>query len=314
MDLLAPVGVEESLAVEADDATCQTAECHRRMGLDRSENYSERRRELTRPERDSGHDAEGASAATLERPEQVWVGEGIGYSRLAVRGDHLGLQQARRCEPKSLREAPETAALDEPGDADGHAAAPLHVPVGSRRHSVIDVYPDRARPDGNRRSRRNRSRTAVGHKRIVQHDVVHRSCPDQERVRRTGGSVVAVPTAFDDKAHVVLPREVDCSDHVSGLRRGHREGAGSRRPGVEPPRRLRQRRLIAQPVRILEPPERLETGQALGRGPAGSQRWFQLEQPTPDLRPQRVPVGFRRPGGMARTRAIPGWHFQRLTN
>src|SRR5439155_1438635 len=182
--------------------------------------------------------------------------------------DHLGLQQARRCEPKSLREAPETAALDERGDADRHAAASLHVPLGSGRHSVIDVYPDRARPDGNGRSRRNRSRTAVGHKRIVQHDVVHRSCPDQERVRRTGGSVVAVPTAFDDKADVVLPREVDCSDHVSGLRRGHREGAGSRRPGVEPPRCLRQRRLIAQPVRILEPPERLEAGQALGRGPA----------------------------------------------
>ena len=43
-----------------------------------------------------------------------------------------------------LRKAAEAAALDQPGDADGHAAAALHVAAGLGRDRVVDLRPDRA--------------------------------------------------------------------------------------------------------------------------------------------------------------------------
>ena len=73
------------------------------------------------------HDAEAAAAAALQRPEQIGVAAGVGDPHLAVGGDDFGFEQARRRQAVALREAAEAAALHQAGDADGHAAAPLHV-------------------------------------------------------------------------------------------------------------------------------------------------------------------------------------------
>src|ERR1700736_6826366 len=58
------------------------------------------------------NNAEAAAATALERPEKIRIGAGVSDEYLAVCGNNLGLQQARRSQAVVLREAPEATALD----------------------------------------------------------------------------------------------------------------------------------------------------------------------------------------------------------
>ena len=77
-------------------------------------------------------------------------------------------------------------------------------------------------------SRRRRATTAgcgaslaaLRHERVVQRDAVHRPRPDQQRVGRVRGALIAVPAALHDQPQVVLAREVD------GRRRRRRRPRG----------------------------------------------------------------------------------------
>ena len=120
-------GLSSRLAVEADDLADQPAERGVRGRLDRHEHGAEELRQIVRPQREPGHDAEAAATAALDRPEQVRIRAGVGDPHRAVGGDDLGFQQARRGHAVGLREASEAAALDQAGDAHGQAAAALDV-------------------------------------------------------------------------------------------------------------------------------------------------------------------------------------------
>ena len=58
-------------------------------------------RQLSRAQRQPGHDAKAATAAALDAPEQIRIGAGVGDARHAVGGDDLGLEQA--CGGEAIR-------------------------------------------------------------------------------------------------------------------------------------------------------------------------------------------------------------------
>jgi hypothetical protein len=86
----------------------------RRIGgcLDRQEYDAEPGREFTGPESEPGDDAEAATTAALNPPEQFRVGAGVGHPDGAVGGDDFGFEQPGRGHPIVLPEAAEPAALD----------------------------------------------------------------------------------------------------------------------------------------------------------------------------------------------------------
>jgi hypothetical protein len=73
-DLLAPVRIEEALAVEADDPPDQLAERGVRCRLDRHERRAEKFRQGMGPQREPGHHAEATAIAALDpRNRSGWV-------------------------------------------------------------------------------------------------------------------------------------------------------------------------------------------------------------------------------------------------
>ena len=288
-------GLSRRLAVEADDPADQPAERGVRRRLDRHEHGAEELRQVMRPQREPGHDAEAAATAALERPEQVRIGAGVGDPHRAVGGDDLGFQQARRGHAVRLREASEAAALDQAGDAHGQAAAALDVAARLRRDGVVDLPPDRARLDRDGRLRLVSSRAPGTDERVVHGDGVHPSRPDQQRVRRVGRALVAVAAALHDEPQIVLAGEIDRGDDIVRRPGGHRVDARPRRPGVDPAEGLRQPDLVAEVVRVLQVLEDLRAGGARRRVSAGGERRLHLDEPAPDIPAEPVPARFGRP-------------------
>lgn len=95
-DLLAPMRIEQRLAVEANDPGNQPAEGSLRCCLDGHIDGAEERRQFMRAQREPGDDTEAAATAPLETPEQVRIGASIGDPHRPVSGDDLGLQETRR--------------------------------------------------------------------------------------------------------------------------------------------------------------------------------------------------------------------------
>ena len=187
----------------------------------------------------------------LSAQNRLGMRAGIGDPHHAIGGDDLGFQQPRRRQAVALREAAEPAAENEPRHADRRAAPALHVAAGLGRHRLIDLHPEGAGVDGHGRLRGVVPGAAVRDKPLVEHDAVHRPRPEQQRIRRTRGALVAVPPAFHDQPQMMLAGEIDRRDDVGGGRDRHRIDAGGRRPGIEPARGLCQCRLLAQVVRIV---------------------------------------------------------------
>ena len=282
----------------------QPAERGVRIRLDGREHRPEERRQVMRPQRQPRHDAEAPAAAALEPPEQVRVRAGIGDPHRAVGGDHLGLEQARRRHPVGLREASEAAALDQARNAHGQAAAALDVAARLGRDGVVDLPPERTGLDRDRRLRRVPSRASGADECVVQRDGVHPARPDQQRIRRVGGALVAVAAALDDQAQIVLAGEVDRGDDVRSRAGRHRVGARPRRPGVDPAEGLRQPDLVAEVVGILQALEDPRARGALRRCAASGKRRADLDEPAPDIPVEPLQsASAGHPGSPGRTRA-----------
>ena len=298
-DLLAPVRVDQVLGAEVDDQADELAERRRRRGLDRHVHRAEVFRQRMHAQGDARHDAEAAAAAALQRPEEIGVAAGIGDPHLAVGGDDFGFEQARRREAVLLREAAEAAALDQAGDADGHAAAALHVAARLGRDRVVDVRPDRAGADRDRAHRRGARRAALRDEGVVERDRVHPARPHQQRIGRVRRALVAVAAALDDEAQRVLAREVHRRGDVGRVAR--RDGVDARRrlPGVDPAEGLRQGDVVAEEVRVLGRLEELRAGGAGRRGDALGERRAHLDEGAADLVGELLPFLGRGPGGVA---------------
>ena len=139
---------------------------------------------------------------------------GIGDPHGAVGGDDFGFEQRSRRRCRRSSSSCRTRRLDQAGDADGAAAAALHVAAAAGGHGVVGVHPDRAGADRDRRLRRVACAAALGDERVVERDVVHPARPDQQRVGRVRGAQVAVAAALHDQPQVVVAREIHRRDDV----------------------------------------------------------------------------------------------------
>ena len=127
----------------------------------------------------------------------------------------------------------------------------------------------------------------------------HPPGPDQQRIRRIGGALIAVPAALDDQPQIVRPGKVDSSHHIGGALGRDGIGARRRRPGIHPAERLRQADVIAQEIRVFQVLEQLRAIAAGRRLGTGGERRGDRDQPSADGLPQRVPACLRRPSRLA---------------
>jgi hypothetical protein len=253
-----------------------------------------------------GHDAEAAATAALDRPEQVRVGAGVGDPHGTVGGDDLGLEQARRGRPVSLREAAEAAALDQAGNAHGEASAALDIAARLGRDGIVDLPPDRSCLDRDRRVRLLPPGASRRDERVVQGDRVHPPGPDQQGIRRIGGALVAVAATLHDQSQPVLAGEVHGGDDILGRLGRHRVGPRSRRPRVDPAKGLGQPDLVAEKIGVLQVLDELRAGGARRHLRAGGERRPYLDEPPSDIAAEPVPARFGRPCRVARTDAGHG--------
>ena len=82
------------------------------------------------------------------------------------------------------------------------------------RHFIVDMHPDRTDADRDSWLRRLHRPTSLRDEGVVQGHRVDVPGPDQQRIRRVGGTEIAVAAALDDEAQVVLAREVERGDDV----------------------------------------------------------------------------------------------------
>ena len=113
------------------------------------------------------------------------------------------------------------------------------------RHFIVDMHPDRTDADRDSRLRRLHRPTSLRDEGVVQGHRVHVPGPDQQRIRRVGGTEIAVAAALDDEAQVVLASEVDRGDDIPSRLGRHGEYARLSAPGIEPAGGLRQPDLVA---------------------------------------------------------------------
>ena len=221
---------------------------------------------------------------------------GIDDPHRAIGGDHLGFQQAGGRRAVALGEAAEAAALDQAGDADGQAAAALHVTPGLADRG-IGIAPDHAGAE--RHGRLRRVGRAAGDEGVMQFDAIHRTRPDQQRVRRVRGALVAVAAALHRQPQAMGPREVHCRRHVGGVARRHGIGAGRRGPGIGPATGLGQRGRVADRPRVLQRAEDGGAVGAVGCRAAGLDRRTDRDQAATDLVIEVLPFFGGRPDGIA---------------
>src|SRR4029453_9932553 len=79
----------------------------------------------------------------------------------------------------------------------------------------IDMHPDRSRPDRDGGVGHYVAGASRSDESVVQDDGVHRSRPDEERVRRVRRALITVATSFYDQSQIVPACEVDGRDHVA---------------------------------------------------------------------------------------------------
>ena len=265
---------------------------------------AERLRQRMHLQRQPRDDGEVAAAASFQRPEQVLVRARVADADLAVAGHRLGLDETSRGSAERLREAAEAAALHEPGDADGRAAAALHIAPRLRRHRVVDVRPHRAGTAVHGALRRDAAAASRGNERVVEAHVVHASRPDEQRVGRVRRALVAVAAALDDESHAPLAREVDRSGDGGGVPRDDCIRARRRRPRTDPAERLRQRDVVADRPRIRGGPEQCLARRRARIGATRSERRYDPDERAAHRGVQALPIGVARPAGIAGANAI----------
>jgi hypothetical protein len=259
-------------------------------------------RERMRAQRQARDHSETAPAAALQGPQQIGLVAAVDGADAAVGGDHFSLDQARRGRSEALGIGAEPAARDQPGDADGRAAAALDVASAFGRYGSISLLPDepRAEADG----WPFRVRAAAWPERVVERDAGQIASPDEQRIRCIRRAVIAVARSLHRQAKVMARGEVDRGGDVGGASRGDRVGARLRHPGIYPAERLGQRRIVADQIRVDDCFEHSIAARTAGRR-AGLQRRDRSDQAIVDIGIEPRPLRRARPAGHPRTRAPP---------
>ena len=250
-------------------------------------------------ERQSCDHTEAAATTTLESPEQFRVRAGIGDEHFAIRGDDLRFEKAACRRSVVFGEAAKAAALDEPRNANGRASPALDVAAALRHHGLVDVHPDAASADADRRARGDAADAADADKGVVQLDGIHAPRPNEERIRRVRITEVAVTAALDHQPQPVLAREVHGRSDICRTLGRDRIGARLRRPGIGPAERLRESGMITNEVRILQVAEELSARSIRSFADAGFERRLNSNEITLETASQSIPCRRRRPVGIS---------------
>ena len=291
--LLAPVRADEALGAEVKRQADESAKGRIRRRAHREVHRAEALGQRVHAQSQARDDAEAGAAAAFEGPEKLRLGAGVGDADLAVGGDDFSLEQVTRCRAEGLRKTAEAAALHEARDAHGHAAATLHVAAAACGHGVVGLRPKCT--CANAHCTHRRAGAAARHKGIVQADSVQVARPDQQRIGRVGGALVAVAAAFDDQPQALHPRKIHRRHDMLCASSGHGPDAGRGGPGIDPSVALRQCEVVAQRIGVLWKLEQLLAGAAVSLAATSCPGRFHSHQSRADLGAQALPLRFRRP-------------------
>src|SRR5262249_23928432 len=109
---------------------------------------------------------------------------GIGDPDLAVCCHYLSFEQAAGGGSIVLRVIAKASALNQATKAYREATSPLNVYPSLSGDRVVRLYPDRAGSDRHRVLRLHRMLAPQRHERVMHLDIVHVTCPDQQRIGR----------------------------------------------------------------------------------------------------------------------------------
>ena len=132
----------------------------------------------------------------------------------------------------------------------------------------------------------------------MQLDPIHGASPDEERVGRVGGPLIAVSAAFYDESQVVVASKIYGGNYMGGLPGRNGIDAGRGLPRVQPSRDLRATRLIANVEGVCQVLNRLTTTRVPRSPVAGTEQRGHLEKLAVDGCFQALPGFPGRPGGV----------------
>src|SRR5258708_17390232 len=144
---------------------------------------------------------------------------------------------------------------------------------------------------------------SLGNERGMHRDIVHVPRPNQKRIRRVGGTLVAMAAAFDDQAQVIFAGKFTAFGDVMCISCRDRVNAWLGDPRIHPSQRLSESRLLADVVWIF-----YVLQETLGRG-AGRigleyrKRKVYCNQISADCIIELLPRRLRWPCGIGRTAA-----------
>ncbi len=284
-DRLAPVRIDQALPAQPRKTIDQAAEGGIGMRLEGRKHRAELIGQLAHPQPNPGHHAEGAATA-LQRPEQVRIAVCVDPADAPVRRDDFRLQEPRGARAEVLGETAEPSASHPSRNADGGAAAALHIAARDGGDRVIGIHPHGSRPDVDRRLGALAG-APHGHEGFLDRDAVHVARPDARRVGGVRCALRAVAGALDDRQPPVMAGEADRCRHIGGASCAHCRGARPRDPGVGVAGQLSESGLIAQVIRIVQGLDRVRAGAVRRTAAAAGKRRTYPDQPAADAPVER---------------------------
>jgi hypothetical protein len=124
--------------------------------------------------------------------------------------------------------------------------------------------------------------TALGNKGILNCNVIYVTSPNQKRIGCVRGPLVAVTAAFDRKAQTVFASEAHRCRNVIRVSGRNSVSARLARPGVDPTQCLRESRMVAHVIRILDVFKKVRTRGAARSLPACGEWWIYGHQVSTD--------------------------------
>src|SRR6202044_3822954 len=118
----------------------------------------------------------------------------------------------------------------------------------------------------------------IRNKILLDSNVMHMTCPNQERIGRVRCALIAVAAAFYDEAQIVFAGKIDSGSDVGGVSCGGGVDAGFGGPRVDPAQGLGNAGIVANVVGVFHVCEERFAVRALWRGRACVDRKIDLNQ------------------------------------
>jgi len=181
-----------------------------------------------------------------------------------------------------FREAAKPAALNQAGDADGGAAAALNIGAGLGGDGVVSLQPNCSRADSDGPLRNVSGLATTRNEILLDGNVMHMMCPNQERIGRVRCALIAVATSFDDEPQIVVAGKIYGGCDVVGISCSNSVDTRFGGPTADPAQGLGDAGGIADVEGVFQICEESFALRALGRGHACVHRKIDLNQVASD--------------------------------